>query len=119
VTSRQGDFFTDDLGSGHDLVLLSAVLCLFGETANLALLTKVRRSLRPGGRVAIRDLMPDESGTRPLEASLFAVHMLVMTEKGRAWPHRRVNDWLRESGFVDIRRMTSGAAGVITARSLP
>jgi SAM-dependent methyltransferase len=116
VTSRQGDFFTDDLGREHDLALLSAVLCLFGETANRALLSRVRRSLRPGGRVAIRDLMPDDSGTRPPQAALFAVHMLVMTERGCAWPYRRVESWLRETGFGEIRRMPSGAACVITAR---
>jgi ubiquinone/menaquinone biosynthesis C-methylase UbiE len=102
---RNGDFFTDDIGNGYDLVLLSSIICIFGEKENINLLRKVKRSLKTGGRVVILDLILDESKTKPVSGAIFAVNMLVTTPNGRSYSFPEVKRWLQELGIKDIQRI--------------
>ena len=102
VSVRHGDVFTDDLGSGYDLVLVASLVCTFGEQQNRILLRTVAEALDEGGRVVVSDVLLDRSMTRPSSSSLFAVHMLVTTLNGRGYSADEVADWLRDAGFRDI-----------------
>ncbi len=61
--SRGGNFLTDDLGSGYDLILAVSVM-LFGKADMAGFLKKLRDSLAPGGvAVCITEgIQPDFSG---------------------------------------------------------
>jgi ubiquinone/menaquinone biosynthesis C-methylase UbiE len=98
----RGNFFEDDLGEGYDIILLSSILCILGKEQNISLLGKVRDSLAEGGRIVVLDLEIDESGTRPVEAAIFSVHMMVTTHHGRLYSHNEVRDWLHQTGFRNV-----------------
>ena len=97
-----GDFNRDDLGGPYDAVLMSDILHYQGAEANAALVRKVRGALAPGGRLVIKDRFLDESGTSPAWTAVFAVHILVNTEKGRCYTMAEATQWLKDAGFASI-----------------
>ena len=113
---KSGDFFADDLGQGYDLVLLSSIICLFGEEQNLSLLRRVGASLADGGRIVILDSIVDDSHTRPTAAALFAVNMLITSHGGQSHSHNQVEGWLRKVGFEHARRIPRHGSQVIVAK---
>jgi ubiquinone/menaquinone biosynthesis C-methylase UbiE len=116
INLRKGDFFVDDIGSDYDLVMLSSIICLFGEKENLYLINKIKESLKFGGRLVILDVIPDETKTKPTSAALFSVNMLVTTQGGRAYSFSEVKQWLLSSGLKDIERIPVNHSQLITGR---
>jgi len=96
---RAGDFLTDELGEGYDMALLSSILHIYSPVENQRLLQKVFNSLRPGGMIIIRDFILNRDKTGPLDAALFAVNMLVNTERGNAYSVSEMKSWLKQAGF--------------------
>ncbi len=96
---RAGDFLTDDLGEGYDVALLSSILHIYSPAENQRLLRKVFDSLQPGGMIIIRDFILKRDKTGPLDAALFAVNMLVNTERGNAYSADEIKSWLKQAGF--------------------
>ncbi|MCX7800288.1 MAG: acetylserotonin O-methyltransferase [Fimbriimonadales bacterium] len=94
-----GDFGTDPLPEGHDLVLLSAIIHMNGTEENVRLFHKCRRALQPNGRLVVRDHLMSEDRTEPAAGALFAVNMLVATERGRTYTLAEVASMLRDAGF--------------------
>jgi hypothetical protein len=116
VSLQAGDFLADDIGSGYDLVLVSQILHAYDEDRNRLLLRKVAGALVPGGTVVVQEFFLNESRAAPAPSAVFAINMLVNTEKGRTYTWDEVETWLAEAGFVRIRRMLlSGPAGVLVA----
>ena len=97
-----GDFNRDDLGGPYDAVLMSDILHYQGAEANAALVRKVHGALASGGRLVIKDRFLDESGTSPAWTAVFAVHILVNTEKGRCYTMAEAVQWLKDAGFASI-----------------
>jgi hypothetical protein len=75
VTAVSGDFF--ESVPGADLYLLKHILHDWDDTACISILKNCRRALRPGGRVAVIELLLGEIG-EPGLAPMFDVTMLVM-----------------------------------------
>jgi len=113
IHPRKGDFFVGDIGNGYDIVLLSSIICIFGEKENINLLRKVKESLKPGGRVVILDSILDESKTKPVSGAMFAVHMLVTTPNGRSYSFSEVKGWFQELGIKDIQQIPMDHSQVI------
>ena len=103
-----GDFYRDELPSGCDLALLSAIIHQNSLAENLALFRKIRRALEPGGALLIRDHIMDESRTNPPAGALFALNMLVNTNGGDAYTFLEVKKGLERAGFVEVRMLRSG-----------
>jgi (2Fe-2S) ferredoxin/SAM-dependent methyltransferase len=103
VRTRTGNLRADDLGTGYDLVLVSAICHMLGPEGNRDLFARVRKALVPGGRVVVQDFLVDDSGTAPTQAALFAVNMLVGTEAGGTWSEAQYRTWLRGAGFKTVR----------------
>jgi len=59
ITLQPGDFWTDDLGSGYDGVLLFNLIHNYLPDKNIELLDKVSKALKPGATVAIFDQLTD------------------------------------------------------------
>lgn len=102
ITFITGDFHTDRIGSGYDLILLSQIFHAFSAEDNMALLRKCRTAVNPGGRVAVQEFPINESLTAPPHSALFSVNMLVGTEKGRCYSPKEMKSWLEETGFKNI-----------------
>ena len=71
----------------------------------LPVVSKILKSLAPGGTIAIRDFILDEEGDSPEFAAVFAVNMLVNTKGGKSYRESEVAGWLSTSGFDRIERV--------------
>jgi predicted O-methyltransferase YrrM len=108
VSILRGDLLTDDLGTDYDLILLSFVISLFGQDQISFVLTKIRESLKPGGRVILLDMILDNEKTHPAPTALFSVNLLVTSERGRAYSFSEIEELLLSSGFQSTYRMPVG-----------
>jgi len=103
VTLVAGDFYADELPSGHDLALVSAIIHQNSPEQNLELFCKVYRALEPGGRIIIRDHVLEADRTRPRRGAVFAINMLVSTVGGNCYTFDEIRDGLERAGFERIR----------------
>jgi SAM-dependent methyltransferase len=108
TTLVAGDFYRDELPSGCDLALLSAIIHQNSPAENLALFEKIYRALEPGGAVLIRDHIMDASRTAPPAGALFALNMLVNTDGGDTYTFSEVKKGLERAGFVEVRLARTG-----------
>ncbi len=96
----RGDFLVDPLPEGpYDVALLSNILHIYSPEQNLELLRKVHGALRPGGVVAVGDMV---RGRSP-RAARFAIVMLLRTEAGDTYTAAEYREWLEHAGFEGVR----------------
>jgi SAM-dependent methyltransferase len=107
ISTAAGDYRTDELPSGFDLVFLSAIVHSLSPDANRQLLRKAAAATAPGGRVVVLDQLMNESRTGPLPAALFALNMLVGTGAGDTYTESEVRAWMAEAGLGDFTRINT------------
>jgi SAM-dependent methyltransferase len=101
-----GDLFSVDWGdSAYDLVIAGNICHLFGEAANRHLLSLVFGALRPGGKLALVDALPDEQMNGPRPVALYALDLMLRTETGRVYPFSTYAGWLRAAGYESVDRV--------------
>ncbi|MFC1540355.1 methyltransferase [Gemmatimonadota bacterium] len=112
VDTLAGDFLLDDIGSGYDLIFISAIIHSLSPDDCQFLLRKCAESLEPGGRIVISDWVMSEDRTEPPEGALFALNMLVNTREGDSYTEAEIHGWFGEAGLVDFSTtsMPFGAA---------
>lgn len=98
----EGDFLTDPLGDGYDVVFISSIIHMFDDDTNRHLISRCAQTLDPGGLLAVKDMFVDEERTGPLQNLLFAVNMLVGTEGGDTYPRSRVQSWFESAGLEPV-----------------
>jgi ubiquinone/menaquinone biosynthesis C-methylase UbiE len=117
VSARPGDMLSEPLGTGFDLVLISAICHMFDRGQNLALFRRARQVLLPKGRVVVQDFILEPDKTSPCWAALFSVNMLVGTRGGASYSEPEYADWLREAGFSEVHRVRlPGPSGLMIGR---
>lgn len=110
-----GDLFAVDWDRpAYDLAILGNLCHLFDESTNRRLLARASEALRPGGKLAILDVLPNEGMEGPLPVVLYALGLLMRTASGRAYPFSTYVGWLREAGYESIERFDLSAAPPIT-----
>ena len=88
------------------MIWYSNVLHIYSPEENEAIFRRVRAALRPGGRLIIQDaFLHDRKGLYPVEASLFAVSMLLFTRGGNTYSVPETARWLKEAGFVGVKQL--------------
>jgi precorrin-6B methylase 2 len=106
LTSRvefaEGDYDIDALPAGADFVWLSAITHQNSRQQNQTLFSKLYTALTTGGRLVIRDVVMDQSRTRPEGGALFAVNMLVGTDSGNTYTFDEYRADLLGAGFTQI-----------------
>ena len=116
IQTRVGDMRTDHFGEGYDLVLLSAIAHMFSPEQNRDLLGRIYQALEPNGRLVLQDFILDPDKTSPSFAVLFSLNMLVNTEGGASYSETEYEQWLRETGFRETKRIRlPGPANLIVA----
>jgi 2-polyprenyl-3-methyl-5-hydroxy-6-metoxy-1,4-benzoquinol methylase len=95
-----GSAFDVDFGSGYDLVLLTNFLHHFDVPTIEGLLRKIRAALKPGGRVATLEFVPNEDRVTPPAAAAFAMVMLGSTRTGDAYTFSEYETMFRNAGFA-------------------
>ncbi|MBI5548137.1 MAG: methyltransferase domain-containing protein [Deltaproteobacteria bacterium] len=103
-----GDLRKDAFGTGYDLALLSAICHMLGPEENRDLLKRVFAALGPGGRVVIQDNVMSADKTLPKAGAIFAINMLVGTERGGSYSKEEYTSWLAEAGFGEVRHVSMG-----------
>lgn len=121
VRLHAGDFMADPLPEGADLAWVSAIVHQLSREQNRRLFAKVFRSLSAGGRIAIRDILMDESRTAPVAGALFAVNMLVATEGGGTFTFDELRADLESAGFrqCSVARRDVAMNAVVVAHKAP
>ena len=100
-----GDYNEDDLPSGHDLALLSAIIHQNSHEQNLILYRRVFNALDPGGRVVIRDYVLEPDRTEPASGAVFAINMLLNTDGGNSYTFEEISGGLKKVGFKRVRQI--------------
>jgi len=108
VDLAAGDFDTDPLPGGHDLVLLSAIIHQNSPAENRVLYEKCLAALDPGGSLVIREILMDASHTHPPGGALFALNMLVANEGGGTYSFEEIRADLETAGFTDVKLIQRG-----------
>src|SRR6478609_2500294 len=78
----EGDILEASFGADYDIATLGHILHSEGEKRSRELLKKTFRALKPGGVIAIAEWLVNNERTEPTHALMFAVQMLVNSEKG-------------------------------------
>lgn len=90
------------LGGSCDVILLGNIIHSEGEEASRAIFRKCFELLKPGGQLAIIDMIPNDERTGPPFALVFALNMLVNTKHGNTYTLREYRGWLAEAGFREV-----------------
>jgi SAM-dependent methyltransferase len=101
----EGDILEANFGSGYDIAILGHILHSEGEDRSRQLLAKTFRALISGGTIAIAEWLVNDDRTKPLPSLMFAVQMLVNTEKGDTFSFNEIKNWLEEAGFKKVRKV--------------
>lgn len=98
-----GDLKQVDFGNARfDVALLGNIVHSEGEKSSRDLFKRLARAIKPGGKIAIVDMIPNEERTAPPFALLFAVNMLLNTETGDTYTLKEYAAWLKEAGFGSV-----------------
>jgi 2-polyprenyl-3-methyl-5-hydroxy-6-metoxy-1,4-benzoquinol methylase len=97
-----GSAFETDFGTGYDLVLVTNFLHHFDPPTCTSFMRKVHAALRPGGRAAIAELIPNPDRITPPTAAAFSMMMLATTPKGDAYTFAELEQISKNAGFTRV-----------------
>ncbi|MEY2499459.1 MAG: hypothetical protein QOD12_3015 [Verrucomicrobiota bacterium] len=97
-----GSAFEVELGENYDVVLVPNFLHHFDPPACVSLLKKIHRALRPDGKIAIVEIVPNPDRITPPDAARFSLVMLATTAAGDAYTFAEFEDMLSQSRFKEI-----------------
>lgn len=97
-----GSAFETDLGGGYDLALITNFLHHFDPPTCTTFMRKVHAALKPGGRAAIAELVPNADRVTPPTAAAFSMMMLATTPTGDAYTFAELESISRDAGFARV-----------------
>jgi 2-polyprenyl-3-methyl-5-hydroxy-6-metoxy-1,4-benzoquinol methylase len=97
-----GSAFETDFGSGYDLVLIANFLHIFDPPTCTTFMRKVHAALKPGGRAAIAELVPNPDRVSPPTAAAFSMMMLATTPAGDAYTFAELEGISKSAGFTRV-----------------
>src|SRR5206468_12725101 len=115
----KGDVLEGDFGDSYDVATLGHILHSEGEERSRQLLNKTFRALKPGGTIAIAEWLVNDDRTEPLPSLMFAVQMLVNTEKGDTFSFNEIKSWLEEVGFKKVRKLKAPGPSPLVLATKP
>jgi 2-polyprenyl-3-methyl-5-hydroxy-6-metoxy-1,4-benzoquinol methylase len=98
-----GSAFEVEFGGPCDAVLLTNFLHHFDKPTCVGLLEKVRKSLKPGGRAATLEFVPNDDRVSPPMPAAFSMTMLTTTVSGDAYIFRELSAMYMDAGFGGVR----------------
>lgn len=98
-----GSAFEVDFGGPYDAVLLTNFLHHFDKPTCVGLLKKVKSALKPGGRAATLEFVPNEDRVSPPMPAAFALIMLTSTAAGDAYTFSELREMHEQAGYKDVK----------------
>ena len=100
-----GDYNTDLLPKGYDVMFLSAVVHINSYEGNVNLIAKCAAALNPGGFIIIQDQVMDNDRVSPSGGALFAINMLVGTKEGDTYTEKEICEWFIKANIKFEKRI--------------
>ena len=97
-----GSAFEVDFGGPYDAVLLDQLPAPLRQADLRGLLKRVRAALRPGGKAATLEFVPNEDRVSPPAPASFSMTMLTSTASGDAYTLSELTAMYTEAGFSSI-----------------
>lgn len=96
IVHRAGDARCDDLGEQvYDLVFLSAVVHHFDAATNRELMKRIARCLRPGGAVAIWEVVRQDGGGKVRQVGGLMDLFFGLFSRSGSWTPSEIAGWLQ------------------------
>jgi 2-polyprenyl-3-methyl-5-hydroxy-6-metoxy-1,4-benzoquinol methylase len=113
----EGDALAVDWGGGYDVVLLTNFLHHFDRASCEQILRRTHAALKPGGRVAILEFVPNEDRVSPPRAASFPLVMLANTPAGDAYTLPEITAMASAAGLsgVTAHPLSNGVETVVLA----
>jgi len=106
----EGDLLEADFGKDYNVATLGHILHSEGEERSRQLLKKT---------IAIAEWLVNDERTQPLPPLMFAVQMLVNTEKGDTFSFNEIKRWLEEAGFKKVRKLDAPGPSPLVLATKP
>lgn len=101
----------------YDLICCGHIFRFISDERTKTLLTKLARSLRPGGTLLVADIFLNDDRNGPASAITIDLSMLVNTAQGRIRTPGEISAWLSELGLQGVERLhLAGPFPVVVAR---
>jgi ubiquinone/menaquinone biosynthesis C-methylase UbiE len=97
-----GDAFKVEFPSGFDVALVTNFLHHFDPATCTSFLKKVHGALKPGGRVAVLEFVPNPDRVSPPVPARFSLAMLTGTPAGDAYTLAELTQQLEGAGFRNV-----------------
>jgi len=94
-----------DLEQEYDAVWLSHILHGEGPEDAESIVAKAVKALKPGGKILIHEFILDNTMDGPLFPALFALNMLIGTDKGQAYSEAQLREMLEKCDISNIQRL--------------
>jgi ubiquinone/menaquinone biosynthesis C-methylase UbiE len=115
-----GDLKQVDFGKNRfDVALLGNIVHSEGERSSRNLFRRLYRALRPGGKIAIVDMIPNDRRTGPPFPLFFALNMLLHWEEGDTYTLAEYKRWLTDAGFTRVKPADIGSHSPLIIASRP
>jgi 2-polyprenyl-3-methyl-5-hydroxy-6-metoxy-1,4-benzoquinol methylase len=98
-TALPGDAFTTEFGGPYDVILVTNFFHHFDLPTCETLARKIHAALKPGGRCATLEFVPNEDRVSPPAAASFAMIMLGSTVSGDAYTFAQYTKLFEAAGF--------------------
>ena len=117
INLMKGDFRTDDIGTGYDMIFISFAMHHVSIWENIALCNRIYNALNKGGQLIIHDYLIHDDRTSPEYNALLSIEMLVSSKGGDVYTETDYWIMLKESWFEDIQRTdTDFGTALISAK---
>ncbi len=101
VEFQPGDFFTEALPSGMDVITMGHILHDWNLQQKKILVKKAYEALNPGGALVVYDAIIDEDRSKNVFGLLMSLNMLIETSGGFDYTGSECIAWMKEAGFKD------------------
>jgi demethylspheroidene O-methyltransferase len=102
ITAHLGNFFSDSIPQGYDMVSLIRILHDHDDAPAAALLANIRKSLASGSRLLIAEPMARIPGAEPMGEAFFGLYLWAMGS-GRPRSPDEIIAMTRAAGFATAR----------------
>lgn len=119
VTTHPGNFFTDPIPHGYDMISLIRILHDHDDAPAQALLANIRASMAPGARLLIAEPMARIPGAEPMGEAFFGLYLWAMGS-GRPRSPADIIAMVQAAGFSSARPVATAQpvnASIIMARA--
>jgi SAM-dependent methyltransferase len=119
VVHRSGNALTDDLGTAAwDLIFVAHLIHHFDRAANEALVRRAAMALRPGGVIALLDVLRSAAPDRTSQTGAVLDLYFAVTSNSGTWPQGEIAGWFSAAGLRSekpIHLRTAPGISVMTA----